>query len=367
MGIVPNHACVEPSGLCCHPYLRNWNPKGGSDLMGLVYQLQLAFTKKPPVFAKRTNTSPTQQQQPQTNFGYPAPPSGQALLCHPNGYPSHPITQQPPHSLPPTLPSGYPSSQLMSPPRPQQYPTQTNGYPSQPISPPHPTPPQQYHRMDHSPSQQFPAITQTNTYNQHNFQRAHTAPAQNWSSGPVPPPTPQRPSTLPSTTSPSNIQTDNSGAPQKQELNHLIYSKAVDFSNSIKMDVAQFNLVHNRLKEGGEWLNNTIAALKDQKGKLDEHLSILRQKDEEITKWLDEHESVELNIDEAFVPADPLSEQIHELVAEETTLEDTLYHLDQALAKGVLPLEDFVKITRSLSREQFQKRALALKIFNQQS
>lgn len=54
--------------------------------------------------------------------------------------------------------------------------------------------------------------------------------------------------------------------------------------------------------------------------------------------------------------------QLVDLVAEDNAIEDTLYHLGRALNAERLDLERFLKQTRLLAREQFMKRALAMKI-----
>ena len=54
--------------------------------------------------------------------------------------------------------------------------------------------------------------------------------------------------------------------------------------------------------------------------------------------------------------------QLVDLVAEDNAIEDTLYHLGRALNAERIDLEKFLKQTRMLAREQFIKRALAMKI-----
>lgn len=54
--------------------------------------------------------------------------------------------------------------------------------------------------------------------------------------------------------------------------------------------------------------------------------------------------------------------QLVDLVAEDNAIEDTLYHLGRALNAERIDLDRFLKQTRVLAREQFMKRALAMKI-----
>jgi len=64
--------------------------------------------------------------------------------------------------------------------------------------------------------------------------------------------------------------------------------------------------------------------------------------------------------DAAFQAEDPLSQQILNAVAKDQALEDTMDCLDEALDKGKVTLEDFLRLTRHLSKEQFIARAEAL-------
>ncbi len=49
-------------------------------------------------------------------------------------------------------------------------------------------------------------------------------------------------------------------------------------------------------------------------------------------------------------------------MAEDNAIEDTLYHLGRALNSERIDLDRFLKQTRFLAREQFLRRALAMKI-----
>ncbi|KAK3079974.1 hypothetical protein LTS18_003468, partial [Coniosporium uncinatum] len=53
---------------------------------------------------------------------------------------------------------------------------------------------------------------------------------------------------------------------------------------------------------------------------------------------------------------------LYNLCAEERACEDARVVLARGLDRGVLPVEIFIKQTRSLAREQFLKKALVRKI-----
>jgi ESCRT-I complex subunit TSG101 len=71
-------------------------------------------------------------------------------------------------------------------------------------------------------------------------------------------------------------------------------------------------------------------------------------------------------IDEVVTPADAPSSQMFELVAEDAAVEDTMYVLTRALENGSIDLEGYLKLYRSLCREQFMKVATCKRIFEVQ-
>lgn len=84
----------------------------------------------------------------------------------------------------------------------------------------------------------------------------------------------------------------------------------------------------------------------------------------EADKWLQENDKPDSQIDYDAVtdPKDQLTKQLLYLVAEDATTEDTLYYLDKALGLGRLDLESYLKLVRTLCREQFQVRAVIKKV-----
>jgi ESCRT-I complex subunit TSG101 len=50
-----------------------------------------------------------------------------------------------------------------------------------------------------------------------------------------------------------------------------------------------------------------------------------------------------------------------DLASEDATIDDIIYHLSRALETGRLDAQTFLKSVRTLSREQFMKRALLRK------
>lgn len=112
--------------------------------------------------------------------------------------------------------------------------------------------------------------------------------------------------------------------------------------------------------------NTQIEALKEQFKKEKESLvgmiTAMTQKDDELTKWQSQQTGQEIDIDKVIEPKDVLSQQILDLVAEENALEDVLYVLDQALHRDRIDLDNYLKLIRGYSREQFFRKALLNKV-----
>lgn len=94
---------------------------------------------------------------------------------------------------------------------------------------------------------------------------------------------------------------------------------AATHASSIANELDRARAIERRLQEGQVWLQRSTAALALDKQRLEDALLALRQKDDDITKWLSLHEDAAPDSDTSFVPADPLSEQY--VVVRNTTLQ----------------------------------------------
>ncbi|TKC39636.1 hypothetical protein EI555_007992 [Monodon monoceros] len=108
---------------------------------------------------------------------------------------------------------------------------------------------------------------------------------------------------------------------------------------------------------------DTIRASLISAAEVDKNIELLRKKDEELSSALEkmENQSENNDIDEVIIPTAPLYKQILNLYAEENAIEDTIFYLGEALRRGVIDLDVFLKHVRLLSRKQFQLRALMQK------
>lgn len=79
---------------------------------------------------------------------------------------------------------------------------------------------------------------------------------------------------------------------------------------------------------------------------VDRNIDVLKKKDEELSEALEkmENQSENNDIDDVIVPTAPLYKQILNLYAEENAIEDTIFYLGEALRRGVIDLEVFLKV-----------------------
>lgn len=119
---------------------------------------------------------------------------------------------------------------------------------------------------------------------------------------------------------------------------------------------------------------------------LDKNISILKDKEQDLEKEIERlSDQQPIDVDEAVTTTAPLYKQyvtqklmiieltLYQLIrcircavryrllnafAEEAATEDAIYYMGEALRRGVIDLDVFLKQVRSLSRKQFMLRAL---------
>lgn len=112
------------------------------------------------------------------------------------------------------------------------------------------------------------------------------------------------------------------------------------------------------LNAGGDKLRQMLRNLNSESKQLDNSIQTLEQKNKDLTVMLSNLEKTdEMDVDEAVTAAAPLYRQLLTAYAEESATEDALYFLGEALRRGVIDIELFLKQVRNLSRKQFMLRA----------
>lgn len=88
-------------------------------------------------------------------------------------------------------------------------------------------------------------------------------------------------------------------------------------------------------------------------------LEDLQNKESELDVLVEKMAENKVPLEDRLVPYDALSAQMVKLASEKAAIEDTMYYLERALANSENPsvqVNDFVKETRKLARNEFHKR-----------
>jgi len=120
---------------------------------------------------------------------------------------------------------------------------------------------------------------------------------------------------------------------------------------------AKISQLEQQKREKQTLLSNAMT-MEDQMKK---ELADLTQKIKELDEFL-ELNSGDIDVDKITDPPDVQRLQLIQTVSTDMAIEDILYHFDRALQKGVIPLDEYLKLCRQYSNEQFYQRALTKRI-----
>jgi ESCRT-I complex subunit TSG101 len=163
--------------------------------------------------------------------------------------------------------------------------------------------------------------------------------------------------------------------------NNSLASKRAQLTERVKKEVGiilknrqeQLNRALNvteSLDAGANKLDVGIKTLKEQENTLKGYIKATKDKNANIAEWLVENENKNaknIDPDEVISCGDVWSSQIFDQVATISAIDDTLFELDDALKKGIIELNPFLRAVRNLASQQFQAKALAMKICDLQS
>ncbi|XP_026282501.1 tumor susceptibility gene 101 protein isoform X2 [Frankliniella occidentalis] len=321
---------TDHSGKIYLPQLHLWDPRQPNLLPNLVQAMISAFSVEPPVYAKPRETSHQQQQANQQQSSSFTPYPTQPYMPVPSG------GGNPPY---PTANSGYNSA---------PYP------PATPYSGGFPAPYPGYNSQSGSNSGYPPYPTGGN-------QLPYPAyPSGQYPAGPSMPPS--------ATTQNSGIDSG-TGTITEEHIRASLLSAVEDKmrrslreqSSRARDELDILRQTESELRAGKNRLDNILSRLSKEQEELDKNISMLKDKEEELSKATERLSDQEVDVDEAVTTTAPLYKQILNSYAEEAALEDTIYYVGEALRRGVIDLDVFLKQVRSLSRRQFMLRALMQK------
>ncbi|SPO23590.1 related to Tumor susceptibility gene 101 protein [Ustilago trichophora] len=382
---------VDPSGEIGGEYLARWRSKPEAcNLLDLIHDCQQMFGREPPVYAKpkptpvyATAATPQHRSQPSTPqqvsssnaFAQrPGPPPLSASPRSPQiaaGPSFHsPSTHDPRQKPPPpaTRPSGSqdPSQAPHRPPKPSSslgpegaiyaY-SPRNSMSHTHLAGPAPTPAANGYRD--SPQPPVAAPPKPKGINLLDEDDASTTSGLDSSS---PHPTPlSHPAGTAAPPPPRPIN------PELLALHDRLFTKIDSRLSTLASTLQASNA---RLEVLSSDLDRGLPAIEDEMSRLKAVRDVCQTTGDRLASSVNEITESVLNLqaredpdpDSMVLATSIVGNQLVDLVAEDNAIEDTLYHLGRALNAERIDLDRFLKQTRMLAREQFMKRALAMKI-----
>ena len=123
----------------------------------------------------------------------------------------------------------------------------------------------------------------------------------------------------------------------------------------------------NELENNLRYVEQEIKNLQQRKDQIGDESERYLLKTSEVQKWLEQNQRAnDVDIDALTQPKEPLSNQLLQLVAQDATIEDALYYLEKGLGKERISLDEFMKLYRDLSTQQFICRATIKKVHEKQ-
>lgn len=291
---------VDMSGRIYLPYLHDWNPKS-SDLVGLIQVMIIVFGDTPPVYSK-----PRSQDPPASNLPYPQISGAMPM---PNvGGPGY-------LPYPPTTGTSYP-------------------YPY--------------------PTQNYPSASQTYPY--YNSASSYPPTTNSYQPGSCYPPTTVSSNTTSST---GTISEEHIHASLLSAVEDKLKKRLREVLSQTHAEMEVLKKTQDDLNKGKVRLVELVKKLRTEQADLEKNICILQEKNQEMKEVNAKMENDQaIDIDEAVVTTAPLYKQLLNAFSEENATEDAIYYLGEALRKGVIDLDVFLKHVRDLSRKQFMLRAL---------
>ncbi|XP_034254222.1 tumor susceptibility gene 101 protein isoform X2 [Thrips palmi] len=327
--IVKPSRTTDHSGKIYLPFLHFWDPRGAELLPSLIKNMISAFSAEPPVYAKPKEAAQQQQQanqQQSASSGFTPYPTQPYMPMPAAG--SNPMYNNIPSSSP------YPSSGAPYP----------GGFPT-----PYPN-----YNSGSGAGSGYPA------YPTGNSQLPYPA-YPSYPGGPPAPPTGNTQSSG-AALGTGTITEEHIKASLLSAVEDKMRRSLREQSSRARDELEILRQTESELREGKSRLDDILARLTREQEELDKNISMLKDKEQELSKATERLSDEDpVDVDEAVTTTAPLYKQILNSYAEEAALEDAIYYVGEALRRGVIDLDVFLKQVRSLSRRQFMLRALMQK------
>ncbi|RUS14556.1 UEV domain-containing protein [Endogone sp. FLAS-F59071] len=139
-----------------------------------------------------------------------------------------------------------------------------------------------------------------------------------------------------------------------------------EFQLEVARETDRLLVANRQLNEGERRIEDERRRLAELEQRLKGNIDVLKKKNEEMENVIEQAgKQPEVPVDEVLCGTSVVYNQLFDLVAEDNTIEDTIYYLGKALNSERMDLSTFMKSVRTLSRDQFLKRALIKKVREQ--
>ncbi|KAK6937590.1 Ubiquitin E2 variant, N-terminal [Dillenia turbinata] len=141
---------------------------------------------------------------------------------------------------------------------------------------------------------------------------------------------------------------------------------ALHAKNNEKME--EISELQVEMEKRADVATSILLGLEHERENLKGSVTKLTEEADKLVNWLRANDQVYLEatigekIEEAFEDVDKDSKLVIDCLAEDRSIEDLLYALDEALEKRIVTFDVYIRQVRVLAREQFFKRAEAIKL-----
>ncbi|TVY45604.1 Tumor susceptibility protein 101 protein [Lachnellula occidentalis] len=336
---------VDPQGKIYHPYLVGWAEYWDkSNILDFLAILRDVFANEPPVISRQQNTAPPRPQSVQAPPPVPPLPPGVGV-ARPPSRASSAIEQPqppPPPPKPTTNTQSYSASRDSGPPLPP-LPTQID-YDGGRYGPPiHPPPSGRSHAPQRSSSLRYETAPPLPHQTQDRRESRSPVTSTNLPAPPIPP-NPEK-----------DMMLHNIGLALQSQRQHTHTQTAASLPGLESQHKAMLQALSNMQAE--------MSALESLTSLLNTNTSVLHTALHDADSVIEssQHRTAP-NVDELLVAPTVVGNQLYELVSEERSLGDALFVLGRAVERGRVSAPVFAKMTRSLAREWYLKKALVRKI-----
>ncbi|KRZ25620.1 Tumor susceptibility -like protein [Trichinella pseudospiralis] len=323
--IVKPSSNVDSNGKINVPYLTEWH-QSKSDLLGLLQVLAIVFGESCPVFNKPANSRPFASQQ-SASF-YPSDNVMNDDFARRNRRPVPPIPNQPDPSV--CLPGPpYPLGTPYPIPLPARYPPYPNA-------------------VAHSSNSALPSCPRGSS------SVCHGTSSAGFTSYPS---VLNRSCANNSLNTTGTIQPEHIRASMLSAAEDLLRKKLREIIGRTSAELHSLRRSNEELELSKNKVKTILQDIADEEARLKTVASVYKERSELIDSILENVSEDDVKIDDAIDTTAPLYRQIVKCCTEDATLDDTIYYLGEALKKGKLELEPYLKLVRELSRQQFMQRA----------